>query len=54
MVSSVVMSQLGLLLASPPRASASAPSSTPRMSEAIIWLPNEVAHAGRRRDDDDA
>ena len=52
MVSKVTMSQLGLLFASPPSARASAPRTIPRMSEAMIWLPKEVAHLGRRERDD--
>ena len=52
MVSKVTMSQLGLLFASPPSARASAPRTIPRMREAMIWLPKEVAHLGRRERDD--
>ena len=52
MVSKVTMSQLGLLFASPPSARASAPRTIPRMREAMIWLPKEVAHLGRCERDD--
>ena len=52
MVSKVTMSQLGLLFASPPSARASAPRTIPRMREAMIWLPKDVAHLGRRERDD--
>ena len=52
MVSKVTMSQLGLFFASPPNARASAPRTIPRMREAMIWLPKEVAHLGRRERDD--
>ena len=51
MVSKVTMSQLGLLFASPPNARASAPRTIPRRREAMIWLPKEVAHLGRRERD---